>query len=73
MEKFSDYYLIPIINYKVIHPIYKSPLDLNLCNNTTITYNIPVEIKEDELFKYEQEIHIIMICVLFAYQIIKQI
>ena len=52
-----DYYmeglLIPIIGYEVYHPKNKSKLDLSLCNKTSINYNIPVSINEDNLFKYD--------------------
>ena len=52
-----DYYmeglLIPIIGYEVYDPKNKSKLDLSLCNKTSINYNIPVSINEDNLFKYD--------------------
>ena len=53
-----DYYLegllIPIIGYEVYHPIDKSKLNLSYCNETLISYNIPVSIDENNLFKYDQ-------------------
>ena len=46
--------LIPIINYEVYHPRNKSKLDLNTyCKNESIYLNIPVNIDEDNLFKYD--------------------
>ena len=52
-----DYYmeglLIPIIGYEVYEPKNKTKLDLSLCNKTSINYNIPVSINEDNLFKYD--------------------
>ena len=51
-----DYYmeglLIPIIGYEVYHPINKSKLDLSYCEESSISYNIPVTIDENNLFKY---------------------
>ena len=53
-----DYYLegllIPIIGYEVYHPENKSKLNLSYCNETLISYNIPVSIDENNLFKYDQ-------------------
>ena len=53
-----DYYLegllIPIIGYEVYHPINKSKLNLSYCNETLISYNIPVSIDENNLYKYDQ-------------------
>ena len=53
-----DYYLegllIPIIGYEVYHPENKSKLNLSYCNETLISYNIPVTIDENNLFKYDQ-------------------
>ena len=48
---------IPIIRYKVFNPNTKDELDLNLCNNEKIIYNIPVSvsINEDELYKYNPD------------------
>ena len=54
LDKFIDYYLVPTIEYQIIHPENKTPLDLNLCSNTTITYDIPVKIDENELYIYDQ-------------------
>jgi len=51
-----DYYmeglLIPIIGYEVYHPLNFSKLDLSYCEDSLISYNIPVTIDEDNLFKY---------------------
>jgi len=53
-----DYYLegllIPIIGYEVYDPINKTKLNLSYCNETLISYNIPVTIDENNLFKYNQ-------------------
>ena len=45
--------LIPIIGYEVYHPLYKYKLNLSYCNESSIVYNIPVNIDEDNLFKYD--------------------
>ena len=53
-----DYYLegllIPIIGYEVYDPKNKSKLNLSYCNETLISYNIPVSIDENNLYKYHQ-------------------
>ena len=45
--------LIPIIGYEVYHPKNKSKLDLSYCEESSINYNIPITINEDNLFKYD--------------------
>ena len=45
--------LIPIIGYEVYHPLYKYKLNLSYCDESSIVYNIPVTIDEDNLFKYD--------------------
>ena len=51
-----DYYmeglLIPIIGYEVYEPINKTKLNLSYCEESSISYNIPVTIDENNLFKY---------------------
>ena len=51
-----DYYieglLIPIIGYEIYEPINKSKLNLSYCEESSISYNIPVAIDENNLFKY---------------------
>ena len=51
-----DYYPkdtnIPIVGYEIYHPFNKSKLDLSHCNNISIKVNIPVDIDESILFKY---------------------
>jgi hypothetical protein len=44
--------LIPIIGYEVYEPINKTKLDLSYCEESSISYNIPVSIDENNLFKY---------------------
>ena len=43
---------IPVIGYEVFHPLSNLKLNLSLCDNTTVIYNIPVDVKENELEKY---------------------
>ena len=45
--------LIPIIGYEIYHPITKSKLDLKYCRDILIKLNIPVDIDENNLFKYD--------------------
>ena len=52
VDYFIEEFNIPVIGYEVFHPLTKVKLNLSLCDNTTVTYNIPVDIKEDELEKY---------------------
>ena len=45
--------LIPIIGYEIYDPVNKTKLNLSHCNKSTINYNIPVTIDEDNLYKYD--------------------
>ena len=45
--------LIPVIGYEVYHPLNYTQLDLNYCNDTLITLNIPVDIDEESAFKHD--------------------
>ena len=45
--------LIPIIGYEVFHPKNKSKLNLSYCEETSIHYNIPVKIEEEDILKYD--------------------
>ena len=51
-----DYYppdtLIPIVGYEVYHPINKSKLNLDFCENAIINLNVPASVDENNLFKY---------------------
>ena len=44
---------IPIIEYEIYNPIDKTKLNLDLCKKYNISLNIPVEIDEDKLYKYD--------------------
>ena len=52
IDYFIPEVLIPVIGYEIFHPINKSKLDLNYCKDAIVNFNIPVNIREDELFKY---------------------
>ena len=49
---FSDFN-IPIVEYEIYDPINKKSLSLDICNDTTINIEIPVNINEDEIFKHD--------------------
>ena len=55
IDYFQPGSLIPIIGYEVYHPITKEKLDLTLCKDDLINYNIPVSIDENNLVKYDPE------------------
>ena len=52
IDYFLDDLLIPIIEYEIFNPTTKSKLNLDICNETKISINIPVEIDENILYKY---------------------
>ena len=53
IDYFPDNSLIPIIGYEIYHPLNKSKLDLTYCEDILIKLNIPVNIDENHLFKYD--------------------
>ena len=55
IDYFQPDSLIPIIGYEVFHPITKEKLDLRLCKEALINFNIPVSFDENNLFKYDPE------------------
>jgi hypothetical protein len=52
MDIYEEGLLIPIIEYEVYNIITKEILDLNICKDLQININIPVNINEKILFKY---------------------
>ena len=52
IDYFNPETLIPVIGYEVYHPLNNSKLDLSYCNNT-VGLNIPVQIDEDKIYKYD--------------------
>ena len=52
IDIFEDGLLIPIIEYEVFNLETKEKLDLNICKDIKIDINIPVNIDEKNLFKY---------------------
>jgi hypothetical protein len=53
VDYFREDLLIPIIGYELFHPENKSQLNLNLCKNSIINLNIPVDIDEDNAFLHD--------------------
>ena len=53
IDYFSPDSLIPIIGYEIYHPITKEKLDLSHCKDILIKLNIPVNIDESKLYKYD--------------------
>ena len=52
LEYFQEGFLIPIIEYEVYNIKEKKILNLTVCQNEKIQISIPVNINEDNLFKY---------------------
>ena len=53
IDYYSDDTLIPIVGYEIYHPLNKSKLDLKYCEDILIKLNIPVNIDESKLYKYD--------------------
>ena len=53
IDYFSPDTSIPIIGYEIYHPITKEKLNLTICEDILIQLNIPVNIDENNLFKYD--------------------
>ena len=53
IDYYSDDTLIPIVGYEIYHPLNKSKLDLKYCEDILINLNIPVDIVESKLYKYD--------------------
>ena len=53
IDYFSPDTLIPIIGYEIYHPITKEKLNLSHCEEILIKLNIPVNIDESKLYKYD--------------------
>lgn len=47
--------LIPIIGYDIFHPINKSKLNLEYCQEQIVNFQIPVSLDENNLIKYDPE------------------
>ena len=50
--KYTNWFLIPIIEYEIYDIKTKGQLDLNICKYIKINFNIPVKIDKINLFKY---------------------
>ena len=53
MDSLVEGYKIPIVQYEIYNSKTKARLDLNICNDLKITVSIPVNIDENELYKYD--------------------
>ena len=53
VEHFIPGFKIPIIEYSLFSQNGSIQLNLSLCNDSTIIYNLPVSINESELYKYD--------------------
>ena len=53
IEYYKTDSLIPIIGYEIYDPDNKTKLDLTYCKNELINFNIPVNIDENNLIKYD--------------------
>ena len=54
MDLFINSSSIPVVIYEVYHPITKEKLNLNYCQGIKIDISYPVNVNENELFKYNQ-------------------
>ena len=52
VDYFMEEFKFPVIGYEVFDPINKTKLNLSYCDNETVNYNIPIDIKEEDLEKY---------------------
>ena len=55
IDYFQEGSSIPIIGYEIYNPINKEKLKLEYCKNTTININIPANLNEENLYKYDPE------------------
>ena len=53
LDNIISYINIPIVEYEVYDPITKRALSLDICNDTKINIEYPVNINEDEMFKHD--------------------
>ena len=53
IDYFPQDSLIPVIGYEIYHPITKEKLNLSLCEDVFMKLNIPINIDENNLFKYD--------------------
>ena len=54
-------YSTTFVEYEIYHPITKKKLDLNFCKEEKIIISTPVNINENEIFKYNPKVVFIMI------------
>ena len=52
VDYFMEEFKFPVIGYEVFDPVNKTKLNLSYCDNETVNYNIPIDISEEDLEKY---------------------
>ena len=52
IDIYEEDFIIPIIEYEVYNPETNEKLELENCKGSKISISIPVQINEDNLFKY---------------------
>ena len=52
VDYFMEEFKFPVIGYEVFDPVNKTKLNLSYCDNETVNYNIPIDIREEDLEKY---------------------
>jgi hypothetical protein len=52
VDYFMEEFKFPVIGYEVFDPVNKTKLNLTYCDNETVNYNIPIDISEEDLEKY---------------------
>ena len=53
IEHYKDNFNIPILEYVIFTQNGSVNLSLDICDNVTVKYNIPVNISKDEIYKYD--------------------
>ena len=53
IEHYNEGFNIPILEYVIFTQNGSVNLSLNVCNNVTVKYKIPVNVSKDEIYKYD--------------------
>jgi len=56
VDYFMEEFKFPVIGYEVFDPVNKTKLNLSYCDNETVNYNIPIDIREEDIFFIIQNI-----------------
>ena len=73
VDFYEEELLISRVEYEVYNFKTKEQLDLNLCIGTKVDLFLPAKINENEKFKYNQSVNIIMTYVIHTLKIMVQI